>query len=247
MLLLSKLVEQTMSNLSTDMRLHSLDIESVDFTDPVEIRGFVSHLCHLADDAGVSAPDFMPTRESSEIRSLAGKVVNKLDKQLPQMTVAEAFNTLSAYDFAHRLAYRTPADRKFINKIALRAFDAMIHGDKTVDEYEMYRHIRRCVALRDKDYLDKPLKWTCISLEYWYKEASRAYEHSALTDYDIINRVNILLESDLYAYEGHNQHQFKHHLVEQHRHYLDKYVATDRKTHSAAERFRDASGRHILL
>ena len=210
-----------MSNLSTDMRLHSLDIESVDFTDPVEIRGFVSHLCHLADDAGVSAPDFIPTRESSEIRSLAGKVVKKLDNQLPQMTAAEAFSTLSAYDFAHRLAYRTPADRKFINKIALRAFDAMIHGDKTVDEYEMYRHIRRCVAQHDKDYFDKPLKWTCISLEYWYKEASRAYEHSALTDYDIINRVNILLESDLYAYEGHNQHQFKHHLCEQHRSYLD--------------------------
>lgn len=236
-----------MSNLSTDMKLHSLDIESVDFTNPVEIRGLVSHLCRLADEAGMSTPDFKPTRESSEIRSLAGKIVKKLDNQLPQMPVAEAFNTLSAYDFAHRLAYRTPADRKFINGFALRAFDAMIHGDKTVDEYEMYRHIRRCVALRDKDYLDKPLKWTCLSLEYWHKEASRAYEHSSLTDYDIINRVTILLESDLYAYEGHNQHQFKHHLCEQHRRYLAGYNATDIRTEYAIYNLKHLTFRYLEM
>jgi len=50
-----------------------------------------------------------------------------------------------------------------------------------------------------------------------------------LSDYDIISRVTMLLESDLFANEGRNQDQFKKSLEEQHCYYLDGYTAPDKK------------------
>lgn len=210
------------------MRIMQLpDINIVDFSNPSDIGGFVSLLYQTAGSIGMTSPGFKHTRESNEIRSLANKAVRKLDDYMPRMSAADALITINPYDFAHRLAYSTPADRKIRNGYVLKAFDAMIHGDKTVDEYAMFREIRLSVSNRDKSYYDKPLYWNSISLERWHKEATRGYKRSGLSDYDIINRVSILLESDLMAFEGSHQASFKIRLFEQHRHYLDSHTATD--------------------
>ena len=91
----------------------------------------------------------------------------------------------------------------------------MIHGDKDVDEYIMFRTIRKAVSQRDKAFFDKPLSWSCMALERWYKEAVKGYDNTMLSDYDIQSRINILLESDLYAYAGSNQDEFKQRLAKQ--------------------------------
>ena len=111
----------------------------------------------------------------------------------------------------HRIAYCTSPNAEEMNRIKLAAFDVMIHGDKDVDEYIMT--IRKTVSQREKAFFDKPLSWSCMALKRWYKEAVKGFDNTTLSDYDIQSRINILLESDLYAYAGSNQDQFKQRLA----------------------------------
>ena len=152
-----------------------------------------------------------------------------------------------AYDLMHRIAYNQPADKETINKIILKAFDVLIHGDKNIDQYVLFKAIERRARQREQAFLDKPLTWIFRSLDEWHKQAVKGFDRTSLSDYDILSRVNILFDADLFAFEGRNQKAFKLHLAEQYRYDLDKYDATDRKNHSEVERFRYASGRHILL
>lgn len=213
----------------------TLDYRQINFEDPAAVVGFVSRLCQAGSDCGMAAAEFAPSRESNEVRRVAAEVVRNLDRFMPSMTPANAFHIVEAYDLAHRLAYATPADANTLNAYVLRAFDAMLHGDNTVDRYDMFRTIRRAIARRDRAYFDLPLQWTVLVEEQWYREAKAALSSSAhaaygkasATDYDIINRTAILLQSDLYAYEGSRQTAFKQALFALHRHYLDTPGADD--------------------
>lgn len=214
----------------------TLDYRQINFDDPAAVVGFVSRLCQAGSDCGMAAAEFAPSRESDEVRRVAAEVIRNLDRLMPSMTPANAFLIVEAYDLAHRLAYATPADANTLNAYVLRAFDAMLHGDNAVDRYDMFRTIRRAIARRDRAYFDRPLQWTVLVEEQWYREAKAALSSSAhapygkasVTDYDIINRTAILLQSDLYAYEGSRQTAFKQALFALHRHYLDQYLsATD--------------------
>lgn len=138
-----------------------------------------------------------------------------------------------------------PVDRTFVNGIILRAFDARIHGDKTVDEYMLYRAIHSRIIRKDKAFFDRPLRWLCLCNKCWYDEAIAGYDKTDLATYDIINRASILMDADLYAYEGRNQAMFKQHLAATTRRYLDNYDATDPRARFAAEQFRYVSDRQI--
>lgn len=170
--------------------------------------------------------------QTLEVRKLVGRAagwINTVRKRLDSYSAGEALKLTEAYDLMQRIAFKQPADKNFINKIILHAFEAMIHGDKDVDEYMMYKAISRAVSQREKDFFDKPLTWICLCLDIWYKQAIDGFDRTKLTDYDILSRVNILLEADLTAYEGRHQQQFKQHLFARHRHYLDHRPATDRR------------------
>lgn len=207
-----------------------LDPRQVNFADTTSVGAFVSRLCQAGSDCGMTAADLGPSRESNEVRRIAAEVVRSLDRLMPAMTPADAFLIIDAYDLAHRLAYAAPADVDTLNAYVLRAFDAMLLGDNAVDRYDMFRTIRRAISRRDRAYFDRPLQWTVVVEEQWYREAKAslsssahaAYGKASATDYDIINRTAILLQSDLYAYEGSRQSAFKQALFARHRHYLDQ-------------------------
>lgn len=107
----------------------------------------------------------------------------------------------------------------------------------------MFRVIRNAVRQRNKAFFDKPLTWSCISEERWHKEAILGFDNTRLSDYDIISRVTILLESDLYAYEVRNQNQFKKSLAERCRHYLNDYTSLDRRMVATVKTFAIVSSR----
>ncbi len=182
------------------------DIAAVDFDIIDEVIEAASQAIAKADGLGL----FMskPSRQSREaiqlIRETAVWLIN-VKNRIDSYSAADALRLTDVFDIMHRIVSQRPADTTFINRIILRAFDARIHGDKTVDEYILYRAIRAAVNRRDKAFLGRPLDWLCISEERWYNEASLGYEHTTLSAYDIINRTSILLESDLFAYEGRNQ------------------------------------------
>lgn len=197
-----------------------------------------------ANDLFLFLPDTSrQTREALEVLRKAFDWVKTVECHFRFYSVGDALKLTDAYDLMHRMAYNQPADKETINKIILKAFDALIHGDKDVDPYVLFKAIERHARHREQAFLDKPLTWIFQCMDEWHKQAVKGFDSTSLSDYDILSRVNILLDADLFAFEGRNQQKFKQRLAEQHHHYLDNYNATDRKTHSAVERFRYASGR----
>lgn len=218
------------------------DIATADFDIIDEVIGAASQTIEKAHELGL----FMSksSRQSSEAISLIGETtvwINNVKRRIDSYSAADALRLADLFDFMHRIASQRPADTTFINRIILRAFDARIHGDKTVDEYILYRAIRAAVNRRDKAFLGRPLDWLCISEEQWYNEASLGYEHTTLSAYDIINRTSILLESDLFVYEGLNQMEFKRQLAENTRRYLDNPDANDTKMRFGVGLYRKAA------
>ena len=152
---------------------------------------------------------------------------------------------IDVYDLLHRVTYRRPADRGFVNGIILKALEARIHGDRSVDEYVLYRAIRSGIGRKDKAFFDRPLQWLCLTEESWYNEAVNGYDRSRLSDYDILNRAAILRETDLFAFECSNQTTFKRRLLNNTRHYLDNYTDPDPKTHLALNRYLSTSANFL--
>lgn len=220
-----------------------LDIESVDFKDSDEISGFVSLLCHEANNRGMFMPVSSATPEICQLRLTAGEMVSRLDEWLPGMTPADSLKVIRAYDLAHRLAHKVSGNPKLINRCVLGAFDAMIHGDKNVDEYSMYREIDQKIRQKDDMYFDKPLTWNCLSTERWF----RHIDDETDSDYDKISQVSLLLGTDLFVYVGNDQEQYKHSLFGKYRHYLDCHDSENYKTLLAIKLFLNVSVRYLPL
>ena len=185
--------------------------------------------------------NFKPTRESKELRNIANKVVRKLDELMPNMSPANALLVISAYDMAHRFAYGSPADPKTQNKYILQAFDAMIHGDKEVDEYILYQVIEDKILLKDKVYFNKPLQWTTISLDRWYKNFQYGTCRINLSNYDIIQQVSALLRSELWPYLGKEEKKFKKTLYCNHQRFFDNHDISNPKIFMAIQKLRMSS------
>lgn len=215
-----------------------LNLSSVDFDNVDNVTESASQMLASANELGL----FMSqtSRQSREAMRLVGEAtawISNVRKQIDSYPVGKALALIDVYDLLHRVTYRRPADRGFVNDIILRAFEARIHGDTSVDEYMLYRAIRSGIGRKDKAFFNRPLQWFCLTEESWYNEAVNGYDRSRLSDYDILNRATILLETDLFAFEGSNQTAFKRRLLNSTRHYLDNYTAPDPKTHLAVNRY----------
>ena len=218
-----------------------LDIDSVDFTDSDDISGFVSLLCHESNGMGMFMAGFQPTPDSSQLRQTAGLMAYRLSAYLPEVSPSDSLKIVHSYDLAHRLAYNVSGNPDLVNKCVLGTFDAMIHGDKTVDEYSMYREIDSKVHQKDRLYLDKPLTWNCLSTERWL----RSIDDTAHPEYDTVNRVSILLGADLFVYVGSRQDKYKRSLFEKYRHVLDRHDTENYQTLQAVNQFLNASVRYL--
>ena len=218
-----------------------LDINSVDFADTGEINGFVSLLCHEGNELGMFKAVSRPTPECRQLRQTACELVRRFDECLPGMSPAESLKIIQAYDLTHRLAYKVSGNPKLVNRCVLGAFDAMLHGDKAVDEYSMYREIDRKLHQRDILYFDKPLIWNCLSTEHWF----RTIGDGTGSDYDTVSRVSILLGADLFECVGSDQEQYKFSLFEEYRHYLDHHDSDDQMTLQAVNQLLASSWKFL--
>lgn len=216
----------------------SFDLSSVDFDNVDVVTESASQMLSSANELGL----FMTqtSRQSVNARRFVEDAtvwISNVRKQIDSYPVGKALALIDVYDLLHRVTYQRPADRGFANGIILKALEARIHGDKSVDEYELYRAIRSGIGRKDKAFFGRPLQWLCLTEESWYNEATKGYDRSRLSDYDILNRAAILLETDLFAFEGSNQTDFKRRLLNSTHHYLNNYTAPDPKTHLALNRY----------
>ena len=223
-----------------------LSLSSVDFDNVDVVTESASQMLASANELGL----FMSqtSRQSINARRFVEDAIvwiSNVRKQIDAYPIGKALALIDVYDLLHRVTYRRPADRGFVNGIILKAFEARIHGDTTVDEYVLYRAIRSGINRKDKAFFGRPLQWLCLTEESWYNEAIKGYDRSRLSDYDILNRAAILLETDLFAFEGSNQTAFKRRLLNSTRHYLDNYTAPDPKTHLALNRYLSTSANFL--
>ena len=212
----------------------SFDLSSVDFDNIDIVTESASQMLASANELGL----FMTqtSRQSVNARRFVEDAtvwISNVRKQIDSYPVGKALALIDVYDLLYRVTYQRPADRSFVNGIILKAFEGRIQGDKSVDESELYRAIRSGIDRKDKAFFGRPLHWLCLTEESWYNEATKGYDRSRLSDYDILNRATILLETDLFAFEGSNQTAFKRRLLNSTRHYLDNYTAPDPKTRLA--------------
>lgn len=222
----------------------TIDIDSIDFGNIDDVSGLASLILSKANDLGMFLIN--ASRRSKEVVRLVGLAKRWLDSVTPRMisfSPGEALSLVDTYDFMYRIACRQHADKDYLDKIRLAAFEACIHGDKSVDEYALYRAIGRAIHFKEKAFLGRPLQWFCLSTERWYKKLKASNESSS--DYDTIQQVAILLEADLYAYEGRNAETFKQQLFERHRHCLDNCSGIDRKRLCALRNLLYASARFL--
>ena len=97
----------------------------------------------------------------------------------------------------------------------------MIHGDKEVNEYNLYQLIENKILFKDQAYFDKPLQWISLSLDRWCDNFSYGKNQTPLSDYDTIQHVNILLRSNLFFKFGNDAEMFEKELFENRKYFLD--------------------------
>ncbi len=101
---------------------------------------------------------------------------------------------------------------------------------KPVDVYTLLWQIKLGLNRKDRAYFFRPLQWYTTSLDRWYNDFSTPSTPPSLTPYDTIQRVSILLQTDLRPYKLPNQDAFKQRLFNTHRHLLDNPSTYDLPT-----------------
>ena len=134
-------------------------------------------------------------------------------------------------------------------KDILADFEARIRGDKSIDPYLLYRGINAGIAKRDPRYLGRPLQWSTAMLDRWYKDitgvnagsSSRGSTTEGTTLYDLLQKAAILMETDLWFYEGAGQKAFKQRLFTSLRPLFYKADQLDHRTLEALRIFLKSS------
>lgn len=223
-------------------RKTAFDIQKVNFSKVEDVIDSAARILDRANELKLFLSETSrQSRDAARLISEAKRWADKVKTHINLYSAAEALALTDIIDLMHRIAYQQPADRALINGIIFKAFDARIHGEKTVDEYMLYRAIRAGIARKDKAFLDRPMQWLCLCNKCWYDEAVKGYGQSGLSSYDIISRATILMEADLLAYEGRNQTAFKRRLYDSTRRYIDNYDAAERKACYAVRQYRTSS------
>lgn len=203
------------------MMRDQLDISKVDFTNADEVTGFGALVLSYANGCGlVSGSASRQSREVIRIEETARRWVNGVKRMLPALSAADALGLVDVYGFIHRIAFRRPADPAFLDNLVLSAFDARIHGDKTVDKYRLYHAVYIQVRRRNRAFMGAPLQWLCESLDRWHRNFKTG-DWRKLSDYDMIRQSGILIGADMFVYQG-DSADFKRALYASNRHWLDE-------------------------
>ena len=203
-------------------------IERIDFSYSEEAIRYAMLLCIASREAAALIPSGNLS-SITRIRRSSRQWIEKAEQSLPGYTPGEALETIVAYDFIHRLAYNAAPIPDLIDRHVLRAFEAMLQGDDTINKFTLFRRITFGLRRKSPLYTGRPLKWQSHQLARWHKEIKNNLNHQRdintpnnQTNKEDIEKISILLESDLFPFEGTNEAVFKQTLFSTHRHLLDQ-------------------------
>ena len=152
-----------------------------------DATGYASLIFAVANEAGLLLPNGnKQSYEAIQTISLAKEWIYNVKNKIGEMEVGDAMDMLAPYDLMHRLAHHSPTPKAFADEYLLKAFEARIHGDKSVNEYHLYRFIKEKLDRRDKSYFGRPLEWYASSLDRWFKKFKNGRTSENLSDYDTL-------------------------------------------------------------
>lgn len=198
---------------------------AVDYSNVDDATGYATLIFAVANEVGLLLPNGnKQSYEAIQITRLAKEWIYNVKAKIGGMEAGQAMHILASYDFMHRLGHHSPTPKAFIDEYLLKAFEARIHGDRSVNEYHLYHFIKEKLNRRDKSYFGRPLEWYASSLDRWYKKFKNGRAIENLSDYDTLEIVNILMSEDLFAFAGRDENKFKKILFDNHKHLFDKIV-----------------------
>lgn len=190
------------------------DIDSVDFSNVADISGFASLILAQANFSGIFSGKNFDFSDARELRMTARRWLQRVEERLSNFTAGEALTLSDYYDLVHRVGFDKAAESNFLNRYRMNAFEAYIRGDTSVDQYTLYHVVANEVSRRKPLFLSRPLQWMAFCIEEWYEQFHKSIKHITLSDYDVLQRITILLESNLFAFCGSQQEAFKQLLVQ---------------------------------
>ena len=205
----------------------------LDLKDINDIEGSASLIGAEADRLTDSGADDFAV---AELRRAAGSWVDSVAERLDSLTAGDALTAVDCLDAVHRVAYGRTANPDWVGKYIHNAFEAHIRGDKTVDRYLLLRMVSRELRRRNRSFVGRPLQWRSTCIDRWHKEFLYGTSTARMERYDRIERVGILLDSDLWVFETKNEERYKRRLFDNHRAFLDPVPDTDIRTLTATGR-----------
>lgn len=130
------------------------DISAVDFADPDRVLRYgallVSDMQRTADLCTAARVD----------SPRAAEWLRRIERRLPVITTAYILRVMPLYDFIYRLVNGTAPDRRFLNRLYLRAFRAHVRRPNPADEPYLRDILTRRIRLEhDPDFLGAPLRY----------------------------------------------------------------------------------------
>ncbi len=222
-----------------------IDITQVDFNDTRDIEGFAIMIFTMANRLRLFMPAAGNTPEKTELQKCAKTWIGRVEDNIPALSAGDSLTIIGVYDLVHRIAFNRAANGNYLNKYKLNAFDAYLRGDKTVNQYALQQVVSLEIRRGNKVFMDKPLQWECRCLDRWHKQFRLGKSLDQISDYDTIQRVKSLLDSDLWAFETRNESSFKQKLFDNHRHYFDETERLDITALTALDSFLCSSARYL--
>lgn len=115
---------------------------------------------------------------------------------LPSLSAAETMELLNPLDYLHRIARSEPAPDSLLNPLRLKIFNAYIHGDSTLDVYDVFTLVDTELRRHNRAFFGKPLAWHSLQISTWLRNF-RNPSRPKISGYDLHNQARLLLQTEL--------------------------------------------------
>ncbi|MDE5713747.1 MAG: hypothetical protein K2I16_09045 [Muribaculaceae bacterium] len=202
-------------------------VSEVDFSDEADITGYAYLLTAMAARNSREENPGKAALMRRQVKSAATAWLGNVEEVIGALSAGDALSVAESYDLVCRLVDGVRRDSSFVSDNRLKAFEARIHGDSTVNQYALQKAVTSEIDRHNPKFFGSPLQWKSVSLDRWHRQFRHGASLTSQSDYDTLQRVSCLLSNDLWAFETRNESRFKQNLFENYKFYLENLEGLD--------------------
>lgn len=183
-------------------------VDAVDFADADSVRDCaIALIAEIRRHADLCAVERVDSPE-------AALWLRRVERHLPVITPGYTLRVMPLYDLLYRLVNGAAPDRRFLNRLYLRAFNTYRRRPRTVSETDLFAVISHKITVeRDPDFLGKPMEWFALTIERWIDGFNSPRLPLSVPLSDLVCRATLLLTEDLAMFLPGDQRTWKRRLV----------------------------------